>query len=39
MILKFQEFLAETRGTCWKGYRQIGVKKKGGKFVPNCVKI
>jgi hypothetical protein len=22
---------------CWKGYKQIGMKKKGGKEVPNCV--
>ena len=22
---------------CWKGYQQIGMKKKGGKEVPNCV--
>ena len=22
---------------CWKGYKQIGMKKKGGKQVPNCV--
>jgi len=22
---------------CWKGYKQIGTKKKNGKEVPNCV--
>lgn len=22
---------------CWKGYTQVGMKKKGGKKVPNCV--
>jgi hypothetical protein len=22
---------------CWKGYKQIGMKKKGNKEVPNCV--
>ena len=22
---------------CWKGYEAIGMKKKGGKTVPNCV--
>jgi hypothetical protein len=22
---------------CWKGYRQIGMKKKNGRKVPNCV--
>lgn len=24
---------------CWKGYRQIGMKTKNGKQVPNCVPI
>jgi hypothetical protein len=22
---------------CWKGYKQVGMKNKGGKQVPNCV--
>ena len=22
---------------CWKGYKQVGMKKKDGKEVPNCV--
>jgi len=22
---------------CWKGYHPVGIKKKGGKTVPNCV--
>ena len=22
---------------CWKGYEMIGMKKKNGKEVPNCV--
>lgn len=22
---------------CWKGYEQVGMKKKDGKQVPNCV--
>lgn len=22
---------------CWKGYQQVGMKKKNGKEVPNCV--
>jgi len=22
---------------CWKGYKQVGMKKKNGKEVPNCV--
>ena len=28
----------EKRGTCWVGYKQIGMKKKGDRMVPNCVK-
>lgn len=23
---------------CWKGYRQLGMKKKGKRTVPNCIK-
>ena len=22
---------------CWEGYKQVGMKKKGNKMVPNCV--
>lgn len=22
---------------CWKGYKQLGMKEKNGKQVPNCV--
>lgn len=24
---------------CWKGYKPVGTKKKGGKTVPNCVPV
>jgi hypothetical protein len=27
----------ELEEACWKNYKQIGMKKKGGKQVPNCV--
>ena len=30
--------MKEARGTCWVGYKQVGMKDKGGKKVPNCVK-
>jgi hypothetical protein len=30
--------LPEDQGTCWPGYVQVGMKKKNGKMVPNCVK-
>lgn len=26
-----------TEDPCWEGYKQIGMKKKNGKMVPNCV--
>ena len=37
--MSFSDFreISEARGTCWKGYKQVGMKKKGGKMVPNCV--
>lgn len=25
------------KSACWKGYEAIGMKKKGGRKVPNCV--
>lgn len=27
----------KTDEACWKDYKQVGMKKKGGKTVPNCV--
>ena len=27
---------AHTNEACWKGYKAYGMKKKGGKMVPNC---
>ena len=35
---KKKESVDEARGTCWVGYQQKGMKDKGGKMVPNCVK-
>jgi len=29
--------MKEARGTCWIGYKQVGMKKKDGRMVPNCV--
>ena len=31
--VSFQQFQEK----CWKGYKQVGMKKKGDKMVPNCV--
>ena len=27
----------EEKGPCWDGFKQVGMKMKGGKQVPNCV--
>lgn len=33
-------FLKNAKDTaCWKGYKQVGKKNKGGKQVPNCVPV
>jgi hypothetical protein len=24
------------KGSCWKGYKRVGMKRKGKRFVPNC---
>jgi hypothetical protein len=29
--------LDEANGPCWKKYKQVGMKEKNGKQVPNCV--
>jgi hypothetical protein len=36
-LLSFNEFLSEKKGPCWPGYKQVGLKKKGDRTVPNCV--
>ena len=28
----------EAKGSCWTGYQMVGMKTKGGRQVPNCVK-
>lgn len=38
-MLSFKEFLEESKDPCWKGYEMIGMKKKNGKKVPNCVPV
>ena len=31
------KLVGEDNDPCWKDYKQIGMKKKGKKKVPNCV--
>ena len=33
------KLVGEENDPCWKGYKQIGMKKKGKKKVPNCCTI
>jgi len=33
----FGELKQDLVDACWKGYKQVGMKNKGGKQVPNCV--
>src|SRR5210317_1660162 len=33
----FGEFKKNLHDACWTGYKQVGMKKKGNKQVPNCV--
>lgn len=35
---KFKSFTEPVNEKCWDGYKQLGMKKKGTKVVPNCVK-
>ncbi len=28
---------SSTKDPCWEGYEKVGMKKKNGKLVPNCV--
>lgn len=41
-LISFKQFFTEAtkkapKGVCWKGYKMVGMKKKGKKEVPNCV--
>lgn len=37
-MMTFIEYLLE-KDPCWNGYQQLGMKKKNGKEVPNCIPI
>lgn len=34
---RFQEEAGDLKDACWKGYKAVGLKDKGGRKVPNCV--
>ena len=31
----FKDHINEEQGPCWDGYKQVAMKKKGNKIVPN----
>ena len=35
---EYEEYVSNKMEACWQGYTAKGMKKKGGKMVPNCVK-
>lgn len=35
-MIRLTDILCED---CWDGYKQVGMKKKNGKMVPNCVPV
>ena len=37
-MIKLKELLNEIQEACWDTHKQIGMKEKGGRMVPNCVK-
>lgn len=38
-MIKLKDIIInEMNNPCWKGYKPIGMKKKDGRTVPNCVK-
>lgn len=37
-MITFKQYLEEMKkDPCWKGYKQLGMKDKEGKQVPNCI--
>jgi len=39
MTKNFDEYVNSILEACWKGYKQLGMKKKGKRKVPNCVPV
>ncbi len=39
ILLKTAKFLDTLQEKCWDGYKQVGMKKKGDRNVPNCVPV
>ena len=39
LMKTLKDHINEEQGPCWDGYKQVGMKKKGNKMVPNCVPV
>ncbi len=39
LLEQWREYISEEGDPCWDGYKQVGMKDKDGKEVPNCVPI
>lgn len=39
LLERFQQKKRREEDPCWAGYKQLGVKQKGDKTVPNCVPV
>lgn len=37
--ITFKDFFIVWEKKCWKGYRKVGMKKKGDKMVNDCRKV
>ncbi len=37
-MIKLKELLNEIQEACWDTHKQIGMKEKDGRMVPNCIK-
>jgi hypothetical protein len=37
-MIKLKKLLNEIEEACWDTHKQVGMKKKGGRMVPNCVR-
>ncbi len=37
-MINLKELLNEIEEACWDTHKQIGIKSKGGRMVPNCVR-
>jgi hypothetical protein len=39
VVKEAKKYMTKKEDPCWKGYKMVGSKKKGGKEVPNCVPV